>query len=53
MMHANHLFRLPQDRKVDASSLRQLINHLSCQMKAQQPLSLNVSVQDMMLNSLI
>ena len=35
----------PQVRKGDASSLRQLINHVSSNMNALQALSLNVPVQ--------
>jgi len=50
MMHAKHLCQMPQVRKGDASSLRQLINHVSSHMNALQALSLNVPVQDLMLN---
>jgi len=53
MMHAKHLCHLPQARKGDASSLRQLINHVSSHMNALQALSLNVLVQDLMLNHLM
>ena len=49
-MHAKHLCQMPQVRKGDASSLRQLINHVSSHMNALQALSLNVPVQDLMLN---
>ena len=49
MMHAKHLCQMPQVRKGDASSLRQLINHVSSHMNALQALSLNVPVQDLML----
>jgi len=52
-MHAKHLCQMPQVRKGDASSLRQLINHVSSQMNALQALSLNVPVQDLMLNHLM
>jgi len=41
---------MPQVRKRDASSLRQLINHVSCHMNALQELKLNVSTQNLMLN---
>ena len=44
---------MSQVRKRDASSLRQLINHVSIHMNALQPLSLTVSVQDLMLNHLM
>ena len=44
---------MPQAKKEDASSLCQLINHVSSHMNALQALSLNVSVQDLMLNHLM
>jgi len=53
MMHANHLCQIPQVRKGDASSLCQLINHMSSHMNVLQALSLNVPVQDLMLNHLM
>ena len=53
MMHAKHLCQMPQVIKGDASSLRQLINHVSSHMNALQALSLNVPVQDLMLNHLM
>ena len=53
MMHAKHLCQMPQVRKGDASSLRQLVNHVSSHMHALQALSLNVPVQDLMLNYLM
>ena len=53
MMHAKHLCQMPQVKKGDASSLRQLINHVSSHMNALQALSLNVPVQDLMLNHLM
>jgi len=53
MMHAKHLCQMPQVNKGDASSLRQLINHVSSHMNALQALSLTVPVQDLMLNHLI
>jgi len=53
MMHAKHLCQMPQARKGDALSLRQLINHVSSHMNALQALSLNASVQDLMLNHLM
>jgi len=49
-MHAKHLSYLTQVRKGDASKLRQLINHVSSHMNAQQALSLNVPFRDLMLN---
>jgi hypothetical protein len=53
MMHAKHLCQMPQVRKADATLLRQLINHVSSHMNALQALSLNVPVQDLMLNHLM
>ena len=53
MMHAKHLCQLPPVKKGDASSLRQLINHVSSHMNALQALSLNVLVQDLMINHLM
>jgi len=53
MMHTKHLCQIPQVRKGDASSLRQLINHVSSHMNALQASSLNVPVQDLMLNHLM
>jgi len=52
-MHAKHLCQMPQVRKGDALSLRQLINHVSSHMNALEALSLNVTVQDLMLNHLM
>jgi len=40
MMHAKHLCHLPQVKKGDASSIRQLINRVSSHMKALQALSM-------------
>jgi len=40
MMHAKHLCQMPQVRKGDESSLRQLINHVSSHMNALQALTL-------------
>jgi hypothetical protein len=53
MVHAKHLCQMPQVNKEDASSLRQLINHVSSHMNALQALSLTVPVQDLMLNHLM
>jgi len=53
MMHAKHLCQMPQAKKGDASSLRQLINHVLSHMNALKALSLNVSVQDLILNHLM
>ena len=53
MMHAKSLCQMPPVKKGDASSLRQLINHVSSHMNALQALSLNVPIQDLMLNHLM
>jgi hypothetical protein len=50
MTHAKNLCCLPAARKSDASSLRQLINHVSSHMNALQALSFNVPIQVLMLN---
>jgi hypothetical protein len=49
MMHAKHLCQMPLAKQGDATSLRQLIDHVSSHMNAIQALSLNVPVQDLML----
>jgi hypothetical protein len=53
IMYAKLLCQMPQVRMGVASSLRQLINHVSSHMKALQALSLNVPVQDSMLKHLM
>jgi len=53
MMYAKNLCCLPAVKKSDASLLRQLINQESSHMKALQALSLNVPIQDLMLNHLL
>ena len=45
--------QMPQVKGEDASSLRQLINHVSSHMNALQALSLNVPIKDLVLNHLI
>jgi hypothetical protein len=52
-MHAKHLCQMPQVKKGDASSLRHLINHVSSHMNEIQALSVNVPVQDLMLNHMM
>jgi diphosphomevalonate decarboxylase len=52
-MHAKYLCSMPQAKKGDALSLCQLISHVSCHLNAIQALSLNVPVQDLMLNHLM
>jgi len=53
LMHAKFLCQIPSVQKSNASSLRQLINHVSSHMNALQALSLNVPIQDLMLNHLM
>jgi diphosphomevalonate decarboxylase len=53
MMHAKNLCHIPHVKKCDAASLRALINHVSSHINALQALSLNVSIQDLMMNQLI
>jgi hypothetical protein len=48
MMHTKHLCQMPQVKRGDEASLRQLINHVCGHRNALQALSLNVSVQDLM-----
>jgi len=50
MKNAKYLCQMPQVRKGDASSWQHLNNHVSSHMIALQVLSLNVPVQDLMLN---
>jgi len=50
MMHAKNLCCLPAVKKSDTSLLHQLINHVSSHMNALKALSLNVPIQDLMLN---
>jgi len=52
MMHVQLLCQMPPVQKGDASSLCQLINHVSSHMNALQALSLNVPIQDLILNHL-
>jgi hypothetical protein len=53
MMHAKLLCQMPQLKKGNASSPRQLINQGSSHTNALQALSLNVRVQDLMLPHLM
>jgi hypothetical protein len=52
-MHANHVCQMHQFQQGDASSLGQLINHVSNHINALQALSLNVHVQELILNYLM
>ena len=53
MMHAKLLCQMPPVQKGKASSLRQLINHVSSHMNALQALYLKMFIQDLMLNHLM
>jgi hypothetical protein len=53
MMHAKHLCQMPSAKQDDAASLRQLINHVSSHINAIQALSVNVPIQDLMVNHLM
>jgi len=53
MMHAKRLCQMPPVQKGIASSLCQLINHVSSHMNTLQALSLNEPIQDLMLNHLM
>jgi hypothetical protein len=53
MMHAKNLCHKPHVIRGNASSLRALINHVSSHINALQALSLNVTMQDLMMNQLI
>jgi diphosphomevalonate decarboxylase len=53
MKHVKHLFQMPQIKKGDASSLRHLINHVTSHLNAIQALSLNASMQHLILNNLL
>jgi diphosphomevalonate decarboxylase len=53
VMYAKLLCQMPPVKRGDASSLRQLINHVSSHINALQALSLNVPIQDLMLNHLM
>jgi len=53
MTQAKYLFQMPQVRKGDASLFRYLNIHVSYHMNSLQALSLNVLVEDLMLNNLM
>ena len=52
-MDAKNLSQMPQVGKGEASSLRQIMNHVSTHIKASQALSFHVPVQDLMLTNLM
>jgi hypothetical protein len=53
MLHAKLLCQMPPVKKGHAYSLRQLINRVCSHFNALQALSLNVPIQDLMLNHLM
>jgi hypothetical protein len=53
MINAKHLCQMPQVKKGDATSMRQIINHVSSYMNTLQALILNVPTQDLMVNHLM
>ena len=52
-MHAQLLCQMPPVQKDNASSFCQLVNHVSSHMNTLEALSLNVPIQDLMLNHLM
>jgi diphosphomevalonate decarboxylase len=53
IMHAQQLCHLPELKKPDAASLRQLISHFTSHLNALNAMSLSVTIQDLMLNTLL
>jgi hypothetical protein len=53
MTHVNQLFHLPQVKRNDPTTLRQLVNHVTSNMNAIQALSLKTSTHDLILNHLL
>jgi hypothetical protein len=53
IMHAQQLCHLPELKKTDAASLRQLISHFTSRLNALNAISLSVPIQDLMLNTLL
>jgi hypothetical protein len=53
MKHAGHLCKMPQMQKGNSASMRQAINHVSSNLNALQALSLNVRIQDLIVNHLL
>ena len=51
--HVNQLFQMPQTKKGDATSLRQLINHVTSNFNALQALALNTPIQSLMLTHMM
>jgi hypothetical protein len=53
MKHVTQLCQMPQTKKGDATSLRQLINHIRSNVNAIQALTLNTPMHDLILNHLL
>jgi translation initiation factor RLI1 len=53
MMQAGHLCKMPQMIKGNTASMRQAINHVSSHLNVLQALSLNVPIQDLIVNHLL
>ena len=53
MKHVTQLCQMPQTKKGDATSLRQLINHIRSNVNALQALTLNVPMHTLILNHLL
>jgi hypothetical protein len=53
MKHVPQLCQMPQTKKGDATSLRQLINHIRSYVNALQALTLNTPMNNLILNHLL
>jgi hypothetical protein len=53
MKHVSELLQMPQTKKGDAASLRQLKNHVTSHNNAIEALTLNTSLQTLILNYLL
>src|SRR5215469_9175898 len=52
MQHINHLMHVPQAKRGDLQSLRQLINHITSHVNALEAMALSTSIHTLMLNHL-
>jgi len=53
MKHVSQLFQIPQARRGDATSLRQLVNHVTSHLNAIEALALNTSMHTLILNHML
>jgi hypothetical protein len=53
MKHVSELLQMPQTRRGDTTSLRQLINHVASHSNAIEALTLNASMHTLILNHLL